>query len=400
MIEPKIFYRKMDRLLKEIAERHTKDDFLQFIVRELENVFGDVLQMHSGHLYEELGREFELKSYASENPVFVPTISSDAPEVRDIVDNSGRIFETDEGRDFLIAGDPDPDCTPVAIIINKGPVQRWMIVYCLGPGWNYEEIAFCLNGVRSALNNQLRADAAQTDLEQAAEIQRSLLPKRPPDFRGYDIAARSKPAEIVGGDMYDFLHLSDEILGVAIGDASGHGLPAALLVRDVMMGIRMGMGLHLKMLYTLKKLNSVIHRSTFSTRFTSLFYCELESNGNVLFANAGHVPGLIIDGDKVTQLNPTGTILGPMAEIALERSFAFMPEGSILVLFTDGITERVTDTGEPWETEGLIELVKKNRDLSAGELLEVIFETAFSFTHESDVFEDDATIVIIKRDKS
>ena len=400
MIEPKVFYRKMDRLLTEISELRSKDDFLKTIVQQMEEVFGDALHMHSGHLYEEKGRQFELQSHTSSRCLFVPTISSDSSEVQDIVDNSGRIFESDEGRAFFFADEPSSDCTPVAIIISKGPVQRWLIVYCLGPGWNYEEIAFCLNGVRSALNNRMRTDAVHSDLEQAAEIQRSLLPKRAPKFKGYDIAARSKPAESVGGDLYDFLHLSDEILGIAIGDASGHGLPAALLVRDVMMGIRMGMGLHLKMLYILKKLNAVIHRSTFSTRFTSLFYGELESNGNVLFANAGHVPGLIIDGESVTYLEPTGTILGPIADISLERSYSYMPPGSVFVLFTDGITERVSDDGEPWEMEGLVKLVQENRHLSAKDFVAHIFEIAFSLSHESDVFEDDATVIIIKRDEA
>jgi Stage II sporulation protein E (SpoIIE) len=399
MIEPKVFYRKMDRLLTEIADVNAKDDFLESIVQALEDEFGEDLQMHSGHLYQENDKQFELQSHGSEQPVFFRNIPSDTSEIQDIVDNSGRIFETQKGRAFFMPDGSDPDCTPVAVIINKGPVHRWLIAYCLGPGWNYEEIAFCLNGVRSALNNRMRTDAAHSDLEQAAQIQKSLLPKRPPSFPGYDIAARSQPAEIVGGDLYDFLHLSDEILGVAIGDASGHGLPAALLVRDVMMGIRMGMGLHLKMLYILKKLNAVIHRSTFSTRFTSLFYGELESNGNVLFANAGHVPGLIIHGESVSYLEPTGTILGPIADISLERSYSYMPEGSVFVLFTDGITERVTESGEPWEMEGLVKLVKQNQHLSASDLVEHIFETAFSFDHESDVFEDDATIVVVKREK-
>ncbi len=159
----------------------------------------------------------------------------------------------------------------------------------------------------------------------------------------------------------------------------------------------MGMGLNLKMLSTLKKLNSVIHRTTYSTRFISLFYCELEKNGNVLYANAGHGPGIIFDGDDVRFLEPTGTIIGAIAEIPLERAYAHLPKNATLLLFTDGITERILPSGEPWEMEGLIELVKANRSLSAAELVALIFKTAFSLKHESDIFEDDATVVVIKR---
>src|SRR6185503_5413690 len=96
---------------------------------------------------------------------------------------------------------------------------------------------------------------------EAAEIQQSLLVEQAPDFAGYEIAFRSIPAEEVGGDFCDFNVLDNDILGLAIGDASGHGLPAALLVRDVVIGMRMGIERELKVAPVLTKLNRVIHRS-------------------------------------------------------------------------------------------------------------------------------------------
>jgi len=117
----------------------------------------------------------------------------------------------------------------------------------------------------------------------------------------------------------------------------------------------------------------------------------------VLYANMGHTPGLIIDGDNVTMLSPTGTIMGPLADLQLDRAYAYLPVGGILVLYTDGITERVRSNGEAWDIDGLVALIKENRDLPAKELLEVIFKTALSLGHESDILEDDATVVVVKR---
>src|SRR4029079_5329813 len=123
------------------------------------------------------------------------------------------------------------------------------------------------------------------DVPKAAGIQESLLVEEPPDFAGYEIASHSVAAEEVGGDFYDFLVFDDELLGFSIGDASGHGLPAALQVRDVVTGLRMGIEQDLKVGEVLARLNRVIHRSNLSSRFVSVFYGELDSGGNMVYVN-------------------------------------------------------------------------------------------------------------------
>ena len=244
----------------------------------------------------------------------------------------------------------------------------------------------------------MKSDAAQGELDTAAAIQNSLLPQKAPDFPGFDIAVRSQPAEAVGGDLYDFLMLEEDMIGLAIGDASGHGLPAALLVRDVLMGIRMGVGSNLKMMYTLKKLNRVLHETTFSTRFVSVFFCELNTNGGLLYANAGHTSGLILHGDTITKLDPTGPIMGPLPDIPLERGFADIPPGGLMVLYTDGVTERMEADGNVFEEEGLIRCVLENRHETAATIVSRVFDYALSLDHQSDVLEDDSTLMIVKRE--
>ena len=101
----------------------------------------------------------------------------------------------------------------------------------------------------------------------------------------------------MGGDFYDYIPISEKILGLTIADVTGHGLPAALQVRDIYMGLRMGLGREYKIVHTMERLSSIIHRSTTTSRFVSLFYGELELNGNFLYVNAGHPHRFIIDID-------------------------------------------------------------------------------------------------------
>ncbi len=278
----------------------------------------------------------------------------------------------------------------------RSPNDRWIVVFELKAGWVREEIEFCMNAVRAALNYRLFSDAVKSGLEQAAHIQNSLLPQAPPQIKGYEIAGRSQPAELVGGDLFDYFTFSNEMFGVSIGDASGHGLPAALLVRDVVTGLRMGLEEQMKMVHTLKKLNRVIHRSTYSTRFVSLFYGEIESNGHVIYANAGHPSPLLVRGNEVTELKPTGIILGALPELSIHRALANFERGAVMAMYSDGIFERSNAAGEAYGLERLQNLIIANQEKSAAEILETVFNTVFEFG-ESAKWEDDASLVIIKR---
>ncbi len=396
MIDPKQFYRKMDRMLAQIASDGQDHDFLQTILDELVSSFGGELKFGNGHLYRELFGEFELLHVTGGTDIFPARISADDRAAQFVLKHGSFLFESEFEIPDWYNRNPQDAAEFVGFIVNGPPGHRFMFLFTLQEGWIRDEIAFCLNGVRFSLNYRIKSDAAQNELATAANIQRSLLPEKAPEFKGWDIAARYQPAEEVGGDLYDFIHLSDDLLGIAVGDASGHGLPAALLVRDVLMGIRMGVGTNLKMLYAMRKLNRVLHKTTFSTRFISVFYGELQQGGGLLYANAGHTSGLILTEDETISLDPTGPIMGPLPDIPIERAYAHIPEGAIMVLYTDGITERVLPDGSPWDTEGLIASIKQNAHLCAAEIVDNVFEYALSLEHESDVFEDDSTLLIIK----
>src|SRR5207344_1530148 len=210
-------------------------------------------------------------------------------------------------------------------------------------------------------------------LAEVRAIQLSLLPSAMPSFGDYDIHAASIPAEEVGGDLYDFIRVSHRSLGIAVADASGHGLPAALQARDAIIGLRMGVEENLRLSATLTKLNRVVNHSALASKFISLFYAELESAGTVVYCNAGHNPPLLWDGTSFRELARGGMILGPNPNSQYERGYETLAPGSILLAYTDGIVEAVDPGDEAFGMERLREVIRHRPWSSARELVEGVF---------------------------
>jgi sigma-B regulation protein RsbU (phosphoserine phosphatase) len=397
MIEPKIFYRKLDFLQNEIGMGKTGKDFLFSIVKELEKTLGKDLKIVNGSIYERVEAEYFLISTSPKiEKVLKQRISIDDPSVQLVMRSLTYIFDRPV---FSIDGIEDNinDYKTHAAFMVSSPTNEWIFVFELISGWIREEIELCLNAIRTSLNYRLISESVKNELDQAVQIQQSLLPAVPPKISGYQIAARSQPAELVGGDLYDYYLLDDNTLGFCIGDASGHGLPAALMVRDVITGLRMGLEKEMKMVHTLKKLNSVIYQSVYSAKFVSLFYAELERNGSLLFANAGHPSPLLFNGKKFQTLEPTGIVIGAFPNLDISRSYIRIHPGSVFVSVTDGILERKNRRSELFEVERLKSVIIENKDQSADTILLRIFEAANSFG-KGKKWEDDATVLVIKKD--
>ncbi len=398
MIEPKIFYRKLDSLLSKISLEKSSQDYVFKIVQELENTFGYDLRIGNGRVYEASEGEYILVYPSTNDDGMTKTIKADSEAIAALLSSKTYIFDNP---DFTIDNkiySQSEYKIPAAITV-RSPESRWLCVFELKSGWLREEVEFCLNAVRTYLNYRLYSESVKSEMEQAAHIQQSLLPGSAPEVTGFKLCGRSIPAEIVGGDLYDYFDFDDEMLGVCIGDASGHGLPAALLVRDVVTGLRMGLEKHMEMVYTFEKLNKVIYRSVYSTSFISLFYAEIEKNGNIFYVNAGHPSPLLFTAHgKVSELESTGLIFGALPEIQLSRSFANMKSDDILILYTDGILERKNPfTGEDFGIEGIKKTVIENKDQTPEVILDKLFLNAFSFGLKRK-WDDDATIMVIKKD--
>jgi serine phosphatase RsbU (regulator of sigma subunit) len=226
-----------------------------------------------------------------------------------------------------------------AILIEWTP--SYILAFGVRRTEDEDNLRLILETIRTAIALKLRQNVLETQLRQAQTIQLSLLPRRLPQLEGFDVAASTFPAEEVGGDIYDAQEVEPGVIGVAVADASGHGLPAALQARDVITGLRMGSARDLKIQATIRRLNQVINKSGLSSRFVSLFFAEVEETGNIIYVNAGHCPPLLITPTgSVFELPSNGPVLGPLPDMAYRRSYATLRPGEALVIFSDGVTER------------------------------------------------------------
>jgi sigma-B regulation protein RsbU (phosphoserine phosphatase) len=393
--EPKRYYRRFGTLLSNI-EASSVQELLPQVLREVVSNVGEDFGIRSGRLYHEEAGGFRLvlDLGSKDRNVTGLLIPADYGPIQMLLRRGVAIFDRRvEGLDPALE-DRLGGVDSAAVLIESRP--RSILAFGLRPGSSRDRLEFGLKAIQSTLHHRLRWESVSLSMQQTLEIQQGLLPQERPEFAGYDISAVSLAAELVGGDFFDLSLQSSDVLSLAIGDASGHGLPAALQARDVVIGLRMGIEHQLKMVPTIQKLNRVISRSSISSRFVSLFYGELEQNGNLFYINAGHPPPLLIGYDQVRSLTVGGSILGPLPEIQYKRGFVHVDRGSTLLLYTDGITEVRNARGEEFGMEGIVEQVKPGDTRSAREILEGLLEAARCFGGGAP-FRDDATLLVVQR---
>lgn len=397
MMSPVEFYRELDKILDKISKLEENKDYLFSLIHELENTFSESLHFKNGMLYEEGANRFYLvhSNDSSLTKLKAPEfLYLDTAPTQAVLNHGCYIYDQPELTLIETKNAVSHYAIPAAILVN-GSDLRWLIIFELVDGWQREEIEFCFNMVRRTLEFQITSKAFQNSLRAAAHIQQSLLPRKEPEIPGFQIAALSQSAEVVGGDLYDFFEF-DGTFGVAIGDAVGHDLPAALLVRDVVTGLRMGIEKEMKITQAIRKLNRVIHRSTFSSAYVSLFYSEIEENGSLFYVNAGHPAPLLVNGPISDLLEGTGPLIGPLPEITIKRGYSYLAPGAVLLLYTDGVFERRNKLGESFSIGRLRELVSEHQKKTAKEILKFLFETAYEFGNRQP-WDDDVSLVVIKR---
>lgn len=393
-LEAKHLYRRLDALVRSIEKARTArrlvEAFLDGVYREL----AEPLRFKSALLYMERPSGFRLSKQLGEpHKGAFDTLSPDQTPLTQVLQH--RVFLHTDPLTLAAARPYGAGKAFAACVVGRRP-RRYVYVFSLGEGFQTEEIDFTLNTLRAALSSRLMEERLQGGLREAAEIQASLLPDVAPSFPPFEMAQRSHPAEEVGGDFFDYRNaLSDEVLGIAIGDASGHGLPAALLVRDVVIGLRMGLEKDLRIASVFQRLNRVIHESTLSSKFISVFYAELERDGTLTYVNAGHPSPLIVSKDSAERLNVGGTVIGPLPEVRFKRGLAILPQGACLVMCTDGILERRNSADEFYGEARFIETVRRNLARPAGEILAAVFKECEAFGLQRP-FDDDATLVVVK----
>jgi len=236
------------------------------------------------------------------------------------------------------------------------------------------------------------------ELEIAKRIQESFLPEHTPKLDHFDIAAVCIPAKTVGGDFYDFIPISPAQWGIAIGDASGKGMPAALfmaLSRTLLKATAKG---NPDIEETIRHANELICEDDKSNMFVTLFYAILDAErSSFKYMNAGHNPPFLMR--EVTHdaifLKTDGIPMGLFPKMEFSVKEMVLKKGDIVTLYTDGVTEALNGKHEQFETGRLAEIVNQNRTKSAAEILLHIQDALKDFTGTQPQF-DDITLMVVK----
>ena len=236
------------------------------------------------------------------------------------------------------------------------------------------------------------------ELALASEIQLRLHPETPPAIPGYDVVGVSFPCYEVGGDYYDFIEKPDGRTVVALGDVSGKGTGAALLMSSIHAAVRAHTRTRLSASEIVSEINQYIYDNTPANRYVTLFYSELDPRSHQLtYINGGHnSPLLVRASGEVTPLDIGGFPVGITPFGDYREGWVEIEPGDVMVVYSDGVTESLDEAGEEFGEARLIEIVQKNRGRTAAGLRDRIDEALTKFVGKADSV-DDLTIVILKR---
>lgn len=261
----------------------------------------------------------------------------------------------------------------------------------------------------SRLTEAIANEAAQKErlnreLEIAREVQERLFPQELPKIEGLDYFGVCRPALGVGGDYYDFLELPDGKFGIAIGDISGKGIGASLMMASLQASLR-GQTIHFKeeLGDMMKQINGLLYEASTSNRYATFFYSQYDpQTRKLIFVNAGHNPPVLLrpkeDGDfEIIKLEDGGAVVGmlPSLLVFYKQGEIGLQSGDLIVGSTDGITEAMNPQEEEWGEDEMIKELKKVYEKSSEEIINHIVEKADEFASGAKQH-DDMTLVVIK----
>jgi serine phosphatase RsbU (regulator of sigma subunit)/pSer/pThr/pTyr-binding forkhead associated (FHA) protein len=238
------------------------------------------------------------------------------------------------------------------------------------------------------------------ELEQAATVQRQILPAAAPRVAGLDLAGHNAACRTVGGDYYDFLPYGEDRVGLVLGDVAGKGMPAALLMCGLQARVRVLAespdGLDLAEL--MSRLDRSLADSCPDNRFITLFFGLLDARaGELRFCNAGHNPPILLRADgTVEHLPPGGTVLGILPGLPYEERRCRMEVGELLAIFSDGVTEALSPVEEEFGVERLADILLRHRGQPAARLIGAVTAALESWTVGAPAA-DDVTLVLARR---
>ena len=251
-----------------------------------------------------------------------------------------------------------------------------------------------LTGAR-AQEMRLEKARADSELQVAREIQKSLLPETLPEIPGVQVAASSEACFSVGGDLFDVIPLADGRFAIILADVSGKGTPASLIMAFTHAAFRALAG-SLPPVELLARVSELIRNANKTHRYATCFYAELDaSSRQMVYVNAGHLPPSIVRGAATVDLAIGGSVLGLLPGTTFKEGSIQLEAGDVLAIYSDGISEAQSIRDDEFGSEGVVECVRRFRAEPASEILRRLEQTLLEFA-SGRPFGDDRTAVILK----
>jgi len=237
----------------------------------------------------------------------------------------------------------------------------------------------------------------EREMRLAREIQKTLLPKRLPRVPGYEFSAVNLPSRLVSGDFYDIARLKKGDVSICIGDVSGKGAPAALMMASLYSAFKSRINENWTVDRLVSRLNRILYEHTLPGKYATFFLGELSPKEKILeFCNAGHNPPILItQTGKVKFLETGGTVLGFVKNPPYQRKKIRLQSGDLLFFYTDGLIEASNPKGEFFEMDLLLDILITKHNLGAYQIRKAILRAVSNFT-QKDYLEDDLTLIVVK----
>lgn len=240
--------------------------------------------------------------------------------------------------------------------------------------------------------------ALEEDLELAAQIQSKLLPPRTQQIDGWEVSYHYQPAGAVSGDYCDLIKGEDQSIHFVLGDVSGKGVAASMLMAHLNAMFRTLISINLPLEQMMERASRVFCESTLPTQYATLVCGRATTGGEVEICNAGHLPPFLIQKGNVTSIAATGLPVGVFCSESFSTTRVQMTQGDTLFLYTDGLSESRDGDGREYGADRLSQLLNENPSLSTDSMISLCRQQLHSFA-EGRVPKDDLTLMAIRRAK-
>ncbi len=297
-------------------------------------------------------------------------------------------------------------CAP---LIVKAELSGLLTVYNKKTGTAFTDDDLRLLAIIAAQSAQIMENARlneneklylkmQEEVRLAARIQHDLLPHAAPEIPGYELTGKNIPAQEVGGDHFDFIPIDDNRVAICLGDVSGKGLPASLLMSNLQATLRSQTLASPSPKVCVEQSNKLLYRSTGPEKFVTLFYCVLDYRNHTLtFSNAGHEFPFLLSADGTSRRLETGGLaVGMLEDFPFAEETVTLAPGDTLVIYSDGISEAMDTNLSQFGDARLSTVLAAHSNRPAGEVVDQIISSVRSHVGSAPQM-DDITLVVMKR---